>query len=100
MIWLLIGIVVILGAGLVIAGVSYENKKNANAMCFSNEDCIKVQTTCCPCNQGGSEICTTKTKSQMYEEALSGCDKNSSCTQVNNCNISQCICSDRYCISR
>jgi len=33
-------------------------------------NCVKVQTTCCPCSSGGKEACVNKTEAKYYEEKL------------------------------
>lgn len=53
-------------------------------------NCIKVQTTCCPCNMGGEEICVPKSKSKEYEINLSNCSPTQICPAVYNCKIETC----------
>ncbi len=64
------------------------------AECFQNEDCAKVQLTCCPCNSGGTEACVPSTMAKLYEDKLKDCPPQNQliCTALYNCKIENCTC--------
>jgi len=72
-----------------------ENSK----ICFSDSDCIKVQTSCCPCNMGGVEQCILKKESLKYSKELLNCSINQICSAVYSCKISSCSCVKGECIA-
>ena len=39
--------------------------------CNNSEECIKIQTTCCPCSSGGEEICGTQEQAEKYADGKS-----------------------------
>ena len=65
--------------------------------CQKNEDCVKVQTTCCSCNMGGEEKCVLKSNSSLY--LPKDCLKDAMCLAVFNCQIEKCSCVDGICES-
>ncbi|MFZ5955877.1 MAG: hypothetical protein ACOYT4_05630 [Nanoarchaeota archaeon] len=68
--------------------------------CSGDSDCVKVQTTCCPCEMGGEEICTSKSKAEEYKKNLSECDKDIMCAAVYNCKIEECGCESNKCVEK
>lgn len=65
------------------------------AECFSDDDCVKVQTTCCSCNMGGQELCMSKVMASIYKQKLEQeCPKDEPliCPAVYNCQIEKCVC--------
>ena len=44
-------------------------EKNVS-VCFSNEECVKQQVTCCPCSMGGKEECMTQKQAEAMKEKL------------------------------
>ncbi|MCR4284990.1 MAG: hypothetical protein NUV97_03000 [archaeon] len=52
--------------------------------------CVKVQTTCCGCNMGGSEKCVLGDEVEKYEKNLSECSPTIICGAVFNCEIESC----------
>lgn len=81
---------------LLIFFIYNSDKNNFN----DKNKCVKVQTTCCHCNMGGSEKCVLKTKEQYYEKQLANCSENLLCPQVYNCNISECYYENGKCIEK
>jgi len=65
--------------------------------CEVPEDCVKVQTTCCPCNMGGKELCVPKSEVEMYEKNLENCSETQLCSAVYNCEIESCGCVEGEC---
>lgn len=53
--------------------------------------CIKVQTTCCSCNNGGEQKCVLITEKEKYEINKSKCPKDLICTALYNCNENPCV---------
>ena len=54
------------------------------------KECVKVQTTCCPCNMGGKEKCVKKSEVEDYRKKLENCSEGLICPAVYNCNIESC----------
>ncbi|MBI2451912.1 hypothetical protein HYV50_02415 [Candidatus Pacearchaeota archaeon] len=65
--------------------------------CEVDEDCVKVQTECCPCSMGGEEKCVPKEKEDSFREELSSCQDNLICTALYNCKIESCACVEGKC---
>ena len=70
-----------------------------------NEDeegvkCVKIRTTCCPCNMGGREKCVLASEVRDYEINLSKCPENFICTAVYSCEIESCEYIDEGCVAR
>ena len=63
------------------------------------EECVKVQTTCCPCNMGGVEKCVLKSEVEEYEIDPSDCSENLFCTAMFNCQIESCEYIDGDCVA-
>jgi len=64
--------------------------------CESNEDCVKTQAGCCPCNMGGSSVainahCTDEWRAQM------DCPPNLVCPAWFNCDSSSPVCAAGEC---
>ncbi len=64
------------------------------AECFTDDDCVKVNLTCCPCNSGGTEQCVSKALANVYEDKLKNCPPQGEllCTALYNCKIDTCTC--------
>ncbi|MEM4152724.1 MAG: hypothetical protein QXK80_01220 [Candidatus Pacearchaeota archaeon] len=69
--------------------------------CYSDGDCVKIQTTCCPCNMGGKEACMPRAMAQIYEDKLKKCPSMNElvCTAVYNCKIKNCSCVNGKCVA-
>lgn len=95
---LLIAIVIIALVSVIM--IIYANsKKNINpSECSKDSDCIKVQTTCCPCSMGGEESCVLKTKADDFK--AKDCEEKLMCAAVYSCNMNECICRDGKCESQ
>jgi len=78
---------------------SNQNEKNEETIniCRANSDCAKAQTTCCPCNMGGKEICATKDKAKEYQKKLENCSANIICPAMYGCDIEDCKCLNGIC---
>ena len=59
--------------------------KNVGTRCDGNEECVKVQTTCCPCSMGGTEKCVLKEEAENYRVNESECPQEQVCPAVYNC---------------
>jgi len=64
--------------------------------CESDSDCVKIQTSCCPCESSGEEQCIAKN----YIPKEKDCNKNLFCSQLYNCNIEKCVCEKGKCIAK
>lgn len=73
------------------------NSSNFLSECTVDEDCVKVQTTCCSCSMGGNEVCVPKDKAEEYRMNESECPKNNICVAMYNCNKNTCICEEGNC---
>lgn len=71
------------------------NQDNQNSLsCTKDSDCVKQQTSCCPCNAGGKEVCMNKdTKLSLI------CPPSNEliCPQVYSCREISCICVEGKC---
>lgn len=65
----------------------------------TNSTCVKVQTTCCPCNRGGEELCVLESESQEYNNKLENCSNNLVCAAFENCKIISCEYENGVCLS-
>lgn len=79
-------------------GEEIEKENEFVVSCETDSDCVKVQTTCCPCNAGGKEECVSASEVEFYEKKLSECPENLICTQVYNCKIKSCSCINGECV--
>lgn len=86
-------ILILIGVFLVIV---YPSQNQEIRECEKNSDCVKVLTTCCPCEMGGQEKCVPHGQQQIYKP--SDCEENPLCLAVYSCNIKSCICSEGICI--
>jgi len=90
--WLIIVLMIIL-----ICLVLYikSEKQKAEKECIKNEDCVKVQTTCCSCNMGGEEMCASRKNASEY---IPNCPtENRLCSAMYNCKIDSCKCEEGKC---
>lgn len=55
-----------------------------------NLECVKVQTTCCPCSNGGTEVCVLASEKEKYEVNESNCPDDLICATMYNCNENPC----------
>ena len=88
----LIGLIVVVGILLVLGFVWFVFQMDGDV------DCVKVQTTCCPCNMGGSEKCVLSSEAGGYEENLSDCPDDLACVALYSCKIESCEYVDGECI--
>ncbi|MFW5794149.1 MAG: DUF5667 domain-containing protein [Bacillota bacterium] len=70
---------------------------NQNNECSKDSDCVRVQTTCCPCSSGGKEVCVPKSEKEKHEVNQSKCSKNQICIAMYNCNENPCSCESGNC---
>jgi hypothetical protein len=73
--------------------------ENENASCVKDSGCVKIQTSCCPCESGGAEECGTRQEAEQYQKNLENCPKNVICAQIYNCKIKNCTCYNGNCSS-
>ena len=73
------------------------NKDKIEIECEGDDECVRVQTTCCPCNMGGEEKCVPASEKAEYEEKLENCSEEIMCAAVYKCNESDCNCIDEKC---
>lgn len=74
-------------------------RENENSACTNDSGCVKIQTSCCPCQSGGAEECGTPDEAARYAENLKSCPKNIICAQIYNCKIKNCTCYNGNCSS-
>ena len=77
-------------------GNSYCNDNYAE--CFSDNDCLRVQTSCCSCNMGGEEVCVVKEKANLYQINQNECSPDLICTASYNCKEESCGCTNGKCV--
>lgn len=61
------------------------------------KECVRISSTCCPCNMGGEEVCVLRTEEESYKEKLANCSKDIFCAAVYNCNKGKCQYVDNEC---
>ncbi len=91
----LIGTIVIMGI-LVVAGFFWFVEE------YNSEEeikCVKIRTTCCPCNMGGVEKCVLENETEKYEINLSECPEDKVCMAMFNCQIESCEYVDGKCVA-
>lgn len=83
---------------LVLVGCSNtDNGRIDEQECTTDSDCVQVQTTCCPCNNGGKQECMANSKAKEYEEKLKNCQEDIICLSVYNCKRAECSCKENKC---
>lgn len=93
----LIPAIFIIFAVAVIIFVQFANHKitKNSSECRNDNDCIKVQTSCCSCSMGGEEVCAPLSKSK--ELKAKDCPQDLMCIAMYNCNIKSCACINGKC---
>ncbi|MCK5320984.1 hypothetical protein KAJ38_00215 [Candidatus Pacearchaeota archaeon] len=92
-----VGLIVVLGVLLVVGFFWFIGEKGFNE---ENVECVKVRTTCCPCNMGGKEKCVLASEVKEYEVNLSECPEDLVCLAVYSCEIESCGYIDGKCVAR
>jgi hypothetical protein len=67
-------------------------------LCVTDNDCVKVQTTCCPCSMGGKEKCIASSEKENYQNVLKECSENLICPAIYGCQIESCSCLEGVCV--
>ena len=62
------------------------------------EKCVVVQEGCCPCTDGGSEICILESEVDEHQNMLDECSEMTLCAAVDNCKDISCKYSNGECI--
>ena len=86
---------------LAVSGLQSCQQSNELIECRTDADCVKTQTTCCPCSSGGEEKCLSKLVAEEFQENLSlNCHPENElvCIALFNCKIEKCLCIDGKCI--
>ena len=92
----LVNIIVILIVAAVLAIVLFiQPSPKAGAVCTSDSECVKVQTTCCPCSAGGEEACVPAHNASLYRPT--DCGDDIICIALYNCKIDTCSCQSGEC---
>lgn len=96
----LIGTIILVGVLLVVGFFWFVGEMNEEDL-EVNESvrCVKVQTSCCPCNMGGDEKCVLESEIESYEKNLSECSPTTLCSAVSNCEIESCDYVDGECVA-
>lgn len=74
-----------------------EIREGNRIVCEKDAECVKVQTTCCPCNMGGKEACVTSAEAEVIKKSLENCPKDAVCMAMYACNIDFCSCVNGNC---
>ncbi|MFW6233254.1 MAG: hypothetical protein ACOC3Z_01175 [Nanoarchaeota archaeon] len=94
----LVSILILLTLIIVSLSFIYNSQiENNLSNCNKDSDCVKVQTTCCPCNMGGEEVCVPASEKEKYEINKSSCPEDLMCTAMYNCNENPCECNNGNC---
>ena len=87
-------VVIIILALVILVFLGGKESIKTGKECNADSDCVKVQTSCCPCNSGGEEKCVPKNEAENYKL---NCSKEIFCAQVYNCKIEKCSCEEGKC---
>lgn len=60
--------------------------------CRADSDCVKVQTTCCPCSSGGEESCIPESEALNHLPKDCPPAEELNCIALYNCRIKSCAC--------
>ncbi len=82
---------------LILLVISLRNQTRKNMECILDSDCIRQQTTCCPCNSGGGEVCLNKKDADYYAKRLKSCPEDLNCIALYNCKVEKCVCINNKC---
>lgn len=98
---LIVGILIVLGAAFFLIISNLRNINQNLAECTQDSDCVKVQTSCCPCNMGGQEKCVGYNLLKNYQDNLKACSPPDKlvCLAMYNCEITSCGCNNGMCVS-
>ncbi len=66
--------------------------RSGDSVNSTQNECVKIQTSCCPCNNGGEEKCVLKSDVEKYNESLKNCPAHGEliCATYFNCKIKSC----------
>ena len=93
---LIFTIVFIIAVFLIIVFVISTSSENQTGVeCIEDSDCIKIQTTCCPCEMGGIEKCVPYRQHKLFEPQE--CSENPVCIALYNCEVKDCLCINKKC---
>ncbi|UCD21248.1 MAG: hypothetical protein JSW08_01760 [archaeon] len=67
--------------------------------CITNTDCVKIQTSCCPCERSGKDECISRAAVPLYDNLIDECSENALCPEGNNCVIESCVCEENKCVA-
>jgi hypothetical protein len=98
--WVIVGIMIVASFILIILLWRHYTTTDVNINeCSTDDDCIKKQVTCCPCDKGGQERCIPKDKEEYYNVLLADCPVNLStiCPVDDHCNANVCRCINNRC---
>ena len=65
--------------------------------CTNDAECLKVQTTCCPCLSGGEEKCVSAKNASLYLPKNCPPQNESVCIALYNCKLEACNCNNGNC---
>ncbi|MFC1686064.1 hypothetical protein ACFLZZ_03525 [Nanoarchaeota archaeon] len=88
-------ILIIFAIITIISVVGIIKEYNTEKQCEVNADCIKVKTTCCPCEAGGQEACIPAIDKEAFEKELSeecNTEEQRACKNLYGCKIESCSC--------
>ncbi|MCD4770984.1 hypothetical protein K8R30_01040 [archaeon] len=89
----LIGLMVVAGILLVVGFFWFVGELD------SGEECVRVETGCCPCANGGEEICVLESEVKKIEDAKN-CSGDVFCAAVYVCEITSCEYLEGECVAR
>ena len=96
----LIGTVLVVGVLLVVGFFWFVGETDFDEEVERKMECVKVRTTCCPCNMGGEEKCVLANEVGEYEANLSECPENPVCIALYGCQIESCEYVEGECIAK
>lgn len=99
----LVGSLIVVGVLVVVGFFWFVGEMNSDLVdeelvCVSDEDCVRVELGCCPCNMGGAEKCVNVEFEENYLERLENCSEFTVCAAVDKCEIKSCGCVGGVCV--
>lgn len=65
--------------------------------CVVDEDCVKMQITCCPCSMSGKEVCVPLSNASAYIPKTCPPADELVCGALYGCKVKNCVCIERGC---
>ena len=65
--------------------------------CVVDDDCVKMQITCCPCSMSGKEVCVPVSNASAYIPKNCPLPGELMCGALYSCKVKNCVCIEGGC---